>query len=306
MKHVSRFSFFVLTIFFVLLNGCNKSEVAKSNDPVITSLSDAKAPVGYQMTILGKNFSTKSSENIVRFNGTQADVLVSSDASIVATVPVGAATGPVTVTVNGITATGPVLTIYTPGVISDVSPVCGPSGTQVTIMGSGFETNTNNLQVLFGTKSGVVVSATDTEIKAIVPEGINIGDNADVTVKVLGIVSTGVAMSVAPNDGGPGLPNSFAFAPFILTDFSPKSGAPGSTVTITGSGFEGTSDNFLVGFFIAANTFTDAEIISITSTAIVAKVPANAISGKIFAGRPGHVSGAFPGAYLHGAFVITP
>jgi hypothetical protein len=302
--HFSRFRI------FCFVERMQQKRGGQTKRSYLTWLSDTMAPAEYQVTILGTNFSTTPSENIVRFNGTQADVVICSAQSITALVPIGATTGPVTVTVKGVTATGPVLTTYFPGVISEVSPICGPAGTQVTIKGSGFETTTNYLQVWFGVgadaKKGALVSASPTEIKATVPDGLKYGHNADVHVKIIDLKPVEIPMTIANVDPGAVQPNAFAYAPFILTDFSPKSGAVGSTVTVTGTGFAGVPADFIVTFNISPTTFTEAQITDVTSTTITAKVPVGAVTGKIFVGRPGQVTGAFPGAYFRSAFTVTP
>jgi hypothetical protein len=69
--------------------------------PVITSLDPEIGKVGTTVIITGINFSTTPGKNIVSFNGTEATVTASTDTSITTTVPAGATTGPVTVTVDG-------------------------------------------------------------------------------------------------------------------------------------------------------------------------------------------------------------
>jgi uncharacterized repeat protein (TIGR03803 family) len=70
--------------------------------PVITRFSPTSGLVGSEVTITGKNFvGTK----IVAFNGTAATFTVKSASSLIATVPVGATTGHVSLTNAGGTAT---------------------------------------------------------------------------------------------------------------------------------------------------------------------------------------------------------
>jgi gliding motility-associated-like protein/uncharacterized delta-60 repeat protein len=74
-------------------------------NPTITSFLPASGPVGTLVTITGTNFSTIPSENTVSFNGPSAYVVSSTATSIVAIVPPGAVTGPVSVTVTNNTTT---------------------------------------------------------------------------------------------------------------------------------------------------------------------------------------------------------
>ncbi len=76
-----------------------------------------------RVTISGQGFSPVPSGNAVRFNGTVADVVSATTSRLVVTVPVGAATGPITVTVGGATAqTDRAFTILPAPIITSVSP----------------------------------------------------------------------------------------------------------------------------------------------------------------------------------------
>ncbi len=64
----------------------------------------------------------------------------------------------------------------TPPVITEIAPASGPTGTTVTITGSGFEAGTGTTAVEFnGVESSGFVVISDTEIKAIVPETATTG-----------------------------------------------------------------------------------------------------------------------------------
>lgn len=82
-----------------------KYSAVPSTVPTITSFTPANGPVGTSVTITGTNFSATPANNTVRFNGTLATVINSSATTIDTSVPVGATTGTITVTVAGNTAT---------------------------------------------------------------------------------------------------------------------------------------------------------------------------------------------------------
>lgn len=82
--------------------------------PSITSIAPISGTVGTEVTIIGTNFSTTASENIVSFNGTQSTVTVSTGTSITTTVPIGATSGTVSVVVNNQTANGPNFSVEIP------------------------------------------------------------------------------------------------------------------------------------------------------------------------------------------------
>ena len=69
--------------------------------PTITSIDPTSGKVGTEVTITGTDFSTTPAENAVSFNGTAATVTESTATSITTSVPAGATTGNVTVTVDG-------------------------------------------------------------------------------------------------------------------------------------------------------------------------------------------------------------
>lgn len=77
--------------------------------PTLTALSPASGPVGTIITLTGTNLANTTTVN---FNGMAAtSFLVGSATSLTAVVPVGAMSGPVTVTTGGGTATGPTFTV---------------------------------------------------------------------------------------------------------------------------------------------------------------------------------------------------
>ncbi len=80
--------------------------------PSITSLSPTSGAVGASVTIAGTNFGSTQGTSTVAFNGTTATTITSWGAtSIVATVPTGATTGNVVVTVSGVASNGAAFTL---------------------------------------------------------------------------------------------------------------------------------------------------------------------------------------------------
>jgi len=106
-------------IFFIgILQACKKNPTPPIPPPVkpptITSLNPTSGAFNNTVTISGTNFNTNPAGDTVRFNGVIATAISATDSTLKVTVPRGAGTGAVTVTVNGTTATGPIFTyIYT-------------------------------------------------------------------------------------------------------------------------------------------------------------------------------------------------
>jgi gliding motility-associated-like protein/uncharacterized delta-60 repeat protein len=102
-----------------------------SSGPTITNFTPGNGMVGATVTITGTNFSSIPSNNIVEINGIVAVVSVSSLNSLTVAVPSGATTGPISVTVGGVTATSatdfnvvptPVISITTQPMDVEVCP----------------------------------------------------------------------------------------------------------------------------------------------------------------------------------------
>ena len=90
--------------------------------PTVVSYNPPSARAEETVIITGTNFSTTAGDNTVSFNGIATTVTASTATTITTTVPVGKnTTGPVTVTVNGKTGTGPGFTVIVPTGPVDIS-----------------------------------------------------------------------------------------------------------------------------------------------------------------------------------------
>ena len=227
--------------------------------PTISSLSPTSGPVGTSVTITGTNFGTTQGTSTVTFNGTTATPTSWSATSIVASVPSGATTGNVLVTVVGLTSNGVLFTVATPPTITSVTPTSGPIGRSVTIAGTNFGATQGTSTVTFNGTTATPTSWSATSIAAPVPAGTT---NGSVVVSVGGLLSNGVGFTVT---SGPG-----------ITALSPASGPAGTSVTITGNGFGATQGSSTVAF-----NGTSAAPASWSVTSIVAPVPAGATTGNV-------------------------
>lgn len=200
--------------------------------PTVSAVSPAGGPLtgGTSVVITGTNLSNAS---VVLFGGTAGSITANGPTSITATSPAaGAGTVDVrVVTVGGTSAIGTAdqFTYTPPPTVSSLSPAAGPltGGNSVTINGTNL---TDASAVTFGgiaATSFAVVSAS--QITAVAPAGTG---TVDVHVTTLGGTSASAA-----GDRYTYVP------PPTVTGVSPAVGpiAGGGLVTITGTGFTGTT-----------------------------------------------------------------
>lgn len=174
MRKTIRFRPAVLTILIsvLVLAGC-------SNDttPAISGFSPSSGTIGTTVTIFGENFSPTPAKNSVTFNGASALVASATSTDIVTTVPAGATTGPIYVTVDGETGKSATVFEVIPS-ITGFSPASGIVGTTVTITGTGFGTSSDNTTVAFNGTSAVIAGTTSTQLVVTVPTGATTGQIA--------------------------------------------------------------------------------------------------------------------------------
>src|SRR5208283_3295045 len=232
-----------------------------SSAPAITSLSPNTGVVGTVVTITGSNFGVTQGTSTVKFNGTAATTTAWSTTSITATVPTGATTGNVVVTVGGTNSNGLSFTVTMGGpVITSLNPTSGTVGISVTITGSNFGATQGTSTVKFNGTAATTTAWSTTSITATVPMGATTGN---VVVTVGGTNSNGLSFTVTM--GGP-----------VITSLNPTSGTVGISVTITGSNFGATQGTSTVKFNGTAATTT-----AWSTTSITANVPTGATTGNV-------------------------
>jgi RHS repeat-associated protein len=145
--------------------------------------------------------------------------------------------------------------------IIEFDPHSAPTGTSVTIYGTGFSSTAGQNTVRFNGVTATLTSATTTSIVATVPPGASTGP--------INVTSpNGSATSATPFTVGA------TNAPTI-SGFSPTIGTPGTPVTISGTNFETSRANNVVAF-----NETRAQVTGAAPTSISAAVPP-ATSGKV-------------------------
>jgi hypothetical protein len=175
--------------------------------PTITSLGPNSGNVGDTIAIHGSNLGSLNVDTCtIHFNGNDASPIAETGVRILCAVPVGASTGPVTVTVNGQTSNALTFTVTggggggTPPSITSIVPTSGPTGTSPTITGLHFGASQGISTVTFNGVTASVVSWSDTSIVATVPGTATTGN---VVVTVNGNASNAVLFTVTtPSNGG--------------------------------------------------------------------------------------------------------
>ena len=140
--------------------------------PVITGLSVPAGPVGTSVTITGTNFGSTQGTSTVTFNGTAATVAPAdwTNTSIKTTVPAGATTGNVVVTVGGAAGNEMPFIVGTVPVITSLSAPGGAAGSTFEINGVNFgATQGTSTVTVGGVPASVIWSAT--QITVTVPAG---------------------------------------------------------------------------------------------------------------------------------------
>lgn len=223
----------------------------------ITGYTPNTEPVGQVVTIDGWGFTSKTKVTFAGGKPAPTMTLV-SPTELEATIPPAALPGPLTVTnTSAPIGTMSDLCSFEPQpVVSSFSATSGPTGKTINIDGGGFS-NVTSLTIGTTPITAYAVStpASPTVIKATIPNGA-------VTGKITVNTEWGDATSAGPYT-----------VTLSITGFTPTSGSAGSTVTITGVGFNKSSK---VSF-----AKTKATTTFISSSELRAVVPANFAGGEI-------------------------
>ena len=231
--------------------GLLSTSIAFAAAPNITSFSPDQGVAGTPVQILGEGFNSTSDVLI----GTEAAVFqILSDSFILATVPREASTGTIQiVTSSGITVSqspfvaGPF--------IKELNPEFGAPNESIIIFGRNLG---NATAVHFGNEEATFIALGDTQLSARVP---NTAGLKTITV------TTPVAQASSET-----LFEATGLIPFVR-EFEPEFAPPGSTVTVNGKNFIGTT-SFHFGT-------TPAAFVVTADTQIQLQVPDMAPSGPV-------------------------
>ena len=125
--------------------------------PTITNFAPTNGRPGDQVIISGTNFNLLTATNVVKFNGTAATVSYGTSTQLTVTVPPAATTGPISVTVNGQTATSvSVFTVYNSNVSTFAGGFDHPEGIAKDAAGNMYVANEYDRTIKKITPAGAV------------------------------------------------------------------------------------------------------------------------------------------------------
>ena len=266
----------------------------EDDDPVITDFTPKRGGAGVVVTISGDNLAGATA---VRFGeGETSDIEGDSETEIRATVPAGATTGPITVVTPAGTATSTgiftVRQLYLEVDPASVGEAAGQRTATVTVRVNEAVTETEGLTVTLAHPGmGTGKAARDTDYTLV--RTVTIAQTkTSAPAATLTVVDDGeyegeetILLQATASDYGPSSEVTVTVEDDdpTITDFTPKRGAPGVVVTISGDNFteQGTTVQFNGVEVEASKVTVDS------ATEIRATVPPGAATGPITVVTPG-------------------
>lgn len=222
--------------------------------PSVAAITPTSGAVGSSVEITGANFAGVSA---VRFsNNVSAAFNLMSATQIMATVPAGAVTGPITLSKSGCpeTQTG-TFTVRTCPVVASLSPASAGVGEELTITGNNF---TGVAAVLFSNGvAGTIKQTTATQIRVTVPIGASSGP-----------------LTLRKPDCSDVLTPAFTLLCPTVSGITPASGVAGATIAINGANLAG-----VTGVIFSNNAAASFTVVN--AAQINAVVPPAGVSGPI-------------------------
>lgn len=231
-------------------------------NPGVESIEPPYGFIGDQIIFKGHDFGTVASLVKVRFAGTEedAEVYKCENEQILVVIPDKAVTGPIALQISKQKNINmpEEFTVLAHADFSGISPENGYRKSQVTLKGKNFVGGIEGIKVFFGKKQAQIVSCTETEIIAIVPEEVEEGINTVSIETPYEKVSMIRPFTVLPTP--------------VISGISVESGYVGAEMTFIGKNLPAeVSDHIEVKFGASK-----AEVVSCSATELKVKVPAPA------------------------------
>jgi hypothetical protein len=241
--------------------------------PTIASLSPATGPVGSHVTITGTNFGRRQGTSTVSFSGISASTTSWSSTTVVATVPNGATTGNVNITVNSIISNNVLFTLPQVAISVAVSPAS--TAVQVghsQVFAASLQNDTQSKGVSWtlsgsgcsgsacGTLSNVLATSVTYTAPVALPNpaavtlrATSIADTTKSATSAISVVSApAISVSVNPPSGSVHVSSSTNFTASVLNDSQNE----GVSWTLAGAGCSGISCGSLTNETSSSVTYT--------------------------------------------------
>lgn len=308
MKKYSLYLGILVLLFACALQSCKKD---KGSDPEIQTTSVTS--LSLSSVLMKGNIINKGSFKVLDYGFVYSTTTSGINETIGTKVSLGtsAPEGEYSKQVDGITTTGsysPVLyvrayltnergtafgklttiTLPTPST-SNVSPLSGRSGDQVTITGQFYTTAASDVKVTFNGTQATVLSVSQTQVVVQVPSGISAAHNTQIPI----------AVSVA----GRSITASYSFViQANVKDYSPKSGPVGTIITFSGDNLP----SYYYGSDISVLFGGISQSIGYYSSGMQATVPSTVTSSSVqVSAVVGGKTFALPGSFSVTAPTIT-
>lgn len=162
--------------------------------PELTSFYPVLADINDTIYIVGEGFSVNADNNSVRFNNLEADIISTSQDTLAVLVPNGLDVESSKVTVSIFENEAEYTDKFNLEVptLSSLSSRGGSYNSQITILGSNFESNIPSLKVFFDSYLADIVEVEDGSIVVSVPDSLDVDESA-ITVEMnnfKGLVNT--------------------------------------------------------------------------------------------------------------------
>ncbi len=234
----------------------------------IASFSPEKGQEGTIIKIAGKGFLTDVKLVSVQLGSKKLKITGLKPEEISVKVPAGVVSGELTVFIKGrgtVKTDKKFLVVHTPQ-ISNFTPDVGQVGTMLTVYGNYFGYSTEDIRVWIGpdsSKQYCIVQQISGEKLTCQVQPNTVSGPLQVHVKDMGNAVSLKAFKIEK--------------PLAITSVSPLTGLPGTTVTISGTGFSGDTNKNIVK--IGKVTLT---VVKASSTQLVVQIPENMVSGGNF------------------------
>ena len=243
--------------------------------PLIASFTPTSGPVGTTVTVTGTNFTGAT---VLTLNGVAITGFTVVDATTITfVVPTGATSGTIAVTTGGGTATSAgTFTVIVPNPVPTVSSlapataVAGSVGFTLTVNGTGFVAGS---VVNFNGVALPTTLVSATQLTAAVPA------SAVATAGTYNVTVT----NPAPGGGTSAAATFTVTTPVpTITSFTPTTGGPGTTVTITGTNLTGATT-------VRIGTFNVPNFMVVNATTITLVLPGGtgSVNGFLTVVTPG-------------------